>query len=253
MKRQTAFTAGIFLSALAGFAFAKAPEIDSALVDEMVAQVLRQSDQHDEQSHKPDGQEIRKDIVRRLQTLELLKNEALKAGLDKDAGVQNRFKIAQSAFYAEEYVRFLERSTEVSDAELRRFYDAQTRMIKLQHVSFETEKAAVDAQQLLLKGLPFDKLAERFPDQAPAFEDFVTPQQLPEPLASTLADMERGDVTHKPLQVENRYYLFKISEVQRNPEAKPLDEIRTQVVQELKQIKTRKQIDNLLESNGLKP
>ncbi len=108
--------AAVIAAMLAGFAAAKAPEIDPALVDTLVAQIMQQADRHAEQSQKPDGQAIRNDAVRRLQTLEVLKNRALKEGLDKDKDVQNRFKIAEASFYAEEYVRFPERSETVSKA-----------------------------------------------------------------------------------------------------------------------------------------
>lgn len=130
--KQKKTAAAVIAAMLAGFAAAKAPEIDPALVDTLVAQIMQQADRHAEQSQKPDGQAIRNDAVRRLQTLEVLKNRALKEGLDKDKDVQNRFKIAEASFYAEEYVRFLERSETVSESALRQFYERQIRMIKLQ-------------------------------------------------------------------------------------------------------------------------
>ena len=91
IKPKTAVLAILALSTI-GLATAKAPDIDPARIDSMVAEVLRQADQHPNQTAKPDGQAIRKDVVTRLQTLEILKNEAIKAGLDKDAEVQNQFQ-----------------------------------------------------------------------------------------------------------------------------------------------------------------
>ena len=124
IKPKTAVLAILALSTV-GLATAKAPEIDPARIDSMVAEVLRQADQHPNQTAKPDGQAIRKDVVTRLQTLEILKNEAIKAGLDKDAEVQNQFKNVEAEFYANQYAAYLERQTAVDDAELRRFYDQQ--------------------------------------------------------------------------------------------------------------------------------
>ncbi len=168
--KQKKTAAAVIAAMLAGFAAAKAPEIDPALVDTLVAQIMQQADRHAEQSQKPDGQAIRNDAVRRLQTLEVLKNRALKEGLDKDKDVQNRFKIAEASFYAEEYVRFLERSETVSESALRQFYERQIRMIKLQQVSFATEEEARQAQQLLLKGLSFEGLMKRYPNDEQAFD-----------------------------------------------------------------------------------
>lgn len=199
--KQKKTAAAVIAAMLAGFAAAKAPEIDPALVDTLVAQIMQQADRHAEQSQKPDGQAIRNDAVRRLQTLEVLKNRALKEGLDKDKDVQNRFKIAEASFYAEEYVRFLERSETVSESALRQFYERQIRMIKLQQVSFATEEEARQAQQLLLKGLSFEGLMKRYPNDEQAFDGFIMAQQLPEPLASQFAAMNRGDVTRDPVKL----------------------------------------------------
>ena len=72
IKPKTAVLAILALSTVS-LATAKAPEIDPARIDSMVAEVLRQADQHPNQTAKPDGQAIRKDVVKRLQTLEILK------------------------------------------------------------------------------------------------------------------------------------------------------------------------------------
>ena len=85
-----------------------------------------------------------------------LKNEAIKAGLDKDAEVQNQFKNVEAEFYANQYAAYLERQTVVDDAELRRFYDQQTRVIKLQQVNFassrrSTRRARTAAQRLVIR------------------------------------------------------------------------------------------------------
>ena len=72
IKPKTAVLAILALSTVS-LATAKAPDIDPARIDSMVAEVLRQADQHPNQTAKPDGQAIRKDVVTRLQTLEILK------------------------------------------------------------------------------------------------------------------------------------------------------------------------------------
>ena len=85
IKPKTAVLAILALSTV-GLATAKAPEIDPARIDSMVAEVLRQADQHPNQTAKPDGQAIRKDVVTRLQTLEILKNEAINGWFGQRCG-----------------------------------------------------------------------------------------------------------------------------------------------------------------------
>ena len=252
IKPKTAVLAILTLSTV-GLATAKAPEIDPARIDSMVAEVLRQADQHPNQTAKPDGQAIRKDVVTRLQTLEILKNEAIKAGLDKDAEVQNQFKNVEAEFYANQYAAYLERQTAVDDAELRHFYDQQTRIIKLQQVSFASADEVRAAQELLLKGLSFEELMKRYPNPEQEFDGFISPQQLPPQLATAFANMNRGDVTHEPVVIGNRFYLFKLSAVERDPKAKPFELVRNQLAQAVKRQKVNNQIERILKENGINP
>lgn len=250
MKHQTAF-AGIVAAAAAGFAIANAPEIPAARIDSMVKEVLRQADQNPNQTSKPDGAAIRKDVVRRLQTFEVLKNEALKAGLDKDPEVRNQFKTMEAQFYANQYAQYLERETTVDDNDVHTIYEQQTRMIKLQQVRFDSEQAARAAQDLLRKGLSFEELMKRYPNAEQTFNEFIMPQQLPPYMAEIIEPMNRGDVTREPVKLEDKFYLFKLSAVQRNPEAQPFELVRNQLVQQAKQQKVRRQIDELLKANGI--
>lgn len=254
MKRTPFAAAALLAAAVGGFAVAaQAPEIDSARVDSMVTQVLQQADQNPQQTQKPDGKAIRQDIITRLQTFEILKNEALKAGLDKDPEVRNRFKNMEAQFYAGQYAEYLERNTEVTDSELRQIYDQQTRMIKLQQVSFASDAEARSAQELLLKGLSFDELMKRYPNPEQAFDGFIMPQQLPPDLAAAIEPLNRGDVTRTPLKLQGKFYLFKLNAVERNPEAQPFELVRHQVAQQAKQQKVRRQIEQLLKANGVNP
>ena len=146
MNKHTTL-AGALALALAGFALAQAPQIDKGRIDSMVAQVLKQADADPNTSHQPDGAQIRREVTLQLQSLEVLKNEAFKAGLDKKPEVQNQLKNVEAQFYAAQYVNHLENSTEVNEAEVRAAYEQQTRIIKLQQVQFDSAQAALEAQQ----------------------------------------------------------------------------------------------------------
>ena len=50
---------------------------------------------------------IRKDVIDTFADFRSLKNEAIKAGLDKDAEVQNQFKNVEAEFYANQYAAYL--------------------------------------------------------------------------------------------------------------------------------------------------
>lgn len=65
--------------------------------------------------------------------------------------------------------------------------------------------------------------------------------------------MNRGDVTHEPIQMENRFYLFKLSAVERNPNAEPFELVRNQLAQAVKRQKVENQIERILKENGINP
>ncbi|CNS35178.1 putative peptidyl-prolyl isomerasen [Neisseria gonorrhoeae] len=65
--------------------------------------------------------------------------------------------------------------------------------------------------------------------------------------------MNRGDVTRNPVKLGERYYLFKLGAVGKNPDAQPFELVRNQLEQGLRQEKARLKIDALLEENGVKP
>lgn len=252
MKPQTAVI-GTLAMLLASWVAAKAPDIDPARIDSIVKEVLQQADQNPNQTQKPDGAAIRKDVLIRLQTLEILKSEALKVGLDKDPEVQNQFKNMEASFYADQYTRYLERQAVVSDSELRRFYEQQTRMIKLQQVSFNSPEQARSAQDLLRKGLSFEELMKRYPNPEQTFNHFIMPQQLPPVLGRMIEQMNRGDVSHEPVALDGKFYLFKLSAVEHNPDAQPFELVRHQIEQQAKQQKVGRQINQILENNGIRP
>ena len=109
MKYQTA-AAVIMATAVAGFAVAKAPDIDPARIDSEVARILKQAEQRPESKQQPDGKAIRQEVVKHLQSIEILKNAALKAGLDKDPEVRNQFLTMEAEFYAAQYADYLKRT-----------------------------------------------------------------------------------------------------------------------------------------------
>ena len=250
MKYPAAVLAAVFMTAAAA---APAPEIEPARVDAAVARILQEGDLHDNQTAQPDGKALRAEVLRRLQTLEILKNAAFKAGLDKDPQVQSEWKTAEAEFYAGRYVRHLEDAADIDEAQLKRFYDRQTRMIQLHQVGFATREEADAALSLLRKGLSFDELMKRFPNPDQRFDGFVMQNDLSPAVAPVLGDMVRGEVTHEPVAIDGRFFLFKINAVQRNPEAQPFELVRSQIARQLKQEKAQAAVIRLLEENGIKP
>lgn len=253
MKLKHSALSGTLALVLAGVALAaQAPQIDSGRIDSMVNQVLKQVKNNPQAAQQQDGKLIRENVIKQLQSFEILKNEAIKIGLDKDSDIQNQLKNLEAEFYANQYIAHLERSTEVSEADIYRAYQEQTRMVQIQQVHFDSEAQAREAQALLLKGLSFEQLMQRYPNPEQDFKDFVSPQQLAPEIGQTVAQMTRGEVSRDPLMFNGKYYLLKVSADERNPNAPPYAEAKQQIEQQVKRQRVQEKITSILNANGLK-
>ncbi len=241
----------LLTTAVLGTAVAQAPQIDAARIDSMVANAIKQAEQNPQMQGQVNGAEIRKEVTKQLQTFEILKAEALKAGVDKDAEVQNQLKNLEAQFYAAKYAEHLEKTISIDEADIRSLYDANTRTVKIQQVNFKTAAEAKAAQDLLLKGLSFDELIKRYPGEEPQLGDFVHPQQLPPQFANVISSMVRGEVTHEPVSFNGKFYLIKLSAEQRDPKVQPYEQVKDSLIQQAKQKKVSDQILKLLKDNGI--
>lgn len=250
MKTKAILTA---LTLTIATAAAAAPEIDKARIDNMAAMMLKQAEQSPQMQGQPvNGEEIRKMATQRLQIMEVLKNEAIKAGLDKDAQVQLQLQNLQAEVYSEAYTDYLVKKTEVGDADARRFYDQNARTVQIQQIAFDTDAEARAAQELLLKGLSFEELMKRHPEQSQGSNnEFASPRQLDPQLGQIISGMKRGDVTRQPVRIGNKFVLIKLAAESRDPQVPPFEQIKTQLIEQVKQQKVQEQITQILKNNGI--
>ena len=111
---------------------------------------------------------------------------------------------------------------------------------------------ALAAQQLLLKGLSFEKLMERHPNPAQAqLAKPVALAELPPELAAAAAPMQRGEISRKPVPFQGGFYLLKIAAVEQAADAPPFDQLKDQIAALLKQRKTQEKIAALLKEHGI--
>ena len=234
MKHKPLLT--LIALAAAGIAAAAAPKIDGARIDVLLKQMTEMAP---EGAGEPPA-DIRAQIEKSLAADEILKAEALKAGLDKQPEVRARWQNAEARFYADQYADHLAATVTVDDA------------VKLQQVGFPTEAEALAAQQLLLKGLSFEKLMERHPNPAQAqLAKPVALAELPPELAAAAAPMQRGEISRKPVPFQGGFYLLKIAAVEQAADAPPFDQLKDQIAALLKQRKTQEKIAALLKEHGI--
>lgn len=244
MNRKPLFAAILLF---AGLASAAPPKIEPARVDSMVRQLNRQSGLP---ADTPVPEEARRQVEMELQAAEVLKTAALHAALDEDAGVRLQHRNAEARFYADRYADYLMDSASVNALDLHQAYDSFTRLVRLQQIRFDTEIEAMQAQRLLLKGLSFEQLAARYSGGQVSTKK-MTLKEMPPEIAQTVALMQRGEVSRKPVKFEGGYYLFKVAATERMENAPGIGQVKPQLLQTVKRQKAEAKIRSLLQANGV--
>ncbi len=252
-KRMTALA--VTAAMAAGWAIAaEAPQIPEERVNLLVKQFEQQQQQAQTQPGMPapDQAELRKYALNQLQSMEVLKNAAVNAGLDKDSAFQAGLANAQTEFYANAYVDHLNTTLTVSDADIRQLYDSLASQIKLQHVKFADEATANQALDLLRKGMSFEELMKRYPTDNSVQDAWMSAQQLPPEINEVVQGMSRGQM--KPVRLaDGNFFIFKLAGSRIDPEAPPFSQAKDMLAEQTKQQRVQEEIIKLLREHGVEP
>ncbi len=232
---------------------AQAPVIDAARVAAAMKQYETQMQQAGRPIDPKQQQQLQQDITKSLQGAEVLKAEALKAGLDKQDSVQSEWKNLEAQFYAQQYVNHLKSNVQVSDADLLKLYQHMGREIKLQQAAFPNAAEAEKALALLKKGMSFEQLTKQLKDQPQSPQDWINPQAFPPEIGQVINSMEKGQITGFPVAFGGAYYLFRLADVQQSKEMPPFAQIKPQLLEQAKEQQVQMQIQKILQEAGIQP
>ncbi|WP_037586217.1 peptidylprolyl isomerase [Stenoxybacter acetivorans] len=238
---------------VAGLAFADAPTVSpervNVLLKEMQAKVQMQK-MYQPDEPVPSNEELTKEATRQLQTVDVLKAEALKAGLDKKAETLAALENLQAQFYASEYVAYLQSKIEVDEADVRQRYDFLTREVKLLVIEFPDKAAGESGLGKLKKGMAFETLLKQVNPDAPT-DVWITPRDLPPPITHLASQLNVGQITGQVIDLDGRYYLLKLAGTRPGRKAPSFAEVKGQVAAQIKEEKAQEEIAALLKQNGI--
>jgi peptidyl-prolyl cis-trans isomerase C len=176
-------------------------------------------------------------IIDNLVGLQLLTDEAIKKGLDKDATVQAELDVQRINVLAGAALRDLLHSHTFTDEELKKEYEravsaAPQKEYKASHILVKTQDEAQDVIQQLEKGKSFADLAKEKSTDTSAQQGgdlgWFVPQQMVEPFAQAVQKLEKGSYTKTPVQTEYGWHVIKLEDIRAN-EAPPFDSVKGQV------------------------
>lgn len=186
----------------------------------------------------PDSPQVRANILSQTVTLEVLSQEAVKKGLDKQPDVADKvtqeMELARQSVLAKALVKDYMNNHPVSEDALKKEYDgikADPRMTqyKIAHIVVKTEKEAKVIAAKLKKGGDFAALAkEKSLDQASAEQGgelgWLTANGLPPDFAKAMTELKKKGQISAPVEAGGAWHVLKLLDTRVMPfeEAKPM-------------------------------
>jgi peptidyl-prolyl cis-trans isomerase C len=203
---------------------------------------------------QPDSPEMRKGIRDALINQEVVAQEALKRGLDKQQHVAARIELDRQSALVNAFFEDYMKKNPVTDDMLRKEYERikpeiPAKEYKVRHILVEKEDEAKNLIAQIRKGGSFEKLAaehSRDPgskarggdlDWAPA-ENYV------KPFAEAVTRLKKGTMTDAPVRTDFGYHIIRVED-ERASKIPSFDEAKQQIQQMVQNQMVQKAIADL--------
>jgi len=219
--------------------------------------LARQATSHGQQQDTP---ELRKAIRDRLIDFEVVSQEAVSKGLDKNPDIAARLDMQRQQALVDAYAQDYIKNHPISEDALKQEYErikaglANQKEYKVRHILSKTEEDAKKIIEQLKSGKGFEKLAKEkstdagtkaqggylgdwLPENAP-------PSQVPAAFTDAVKKLKKGEYTQTPVQTPFGWHVIRVDDVR--PVTVPsYDAIKAQLQQGLQNAGLRKAVDDL--------
>ncbi|MDD5335461.1 MAG: peptidylprolyl isomerase [Rhodoferax sp.] len=206
-------------------------------------------------SGKPDSPETRAAIIDQLAMQMVIAEAAVKKGLDKSPEVTERLEMVRQSVLANAYVQDYIKTNPVSDDAVKAEYERIKATItgseyKARHILVDKEADAKDIIAKLKKDAgAFAKLAmEKSKDTGSKAAGgdlgwFDLSRMVPE-FGAAVSKLEKGKFTLEPVKSQFGYHVILLED-SKPIEAPPLEQVKSNLSQQLQQQNLKKQLDDL--------
>jgi peptidyl-prolyl cis-trans isomerase C len=193
---------------------------------------------------QPDSPETRKTLRDDLITEEVIAQEALKKGLDKDPDFVTQLEMARQTALVRAYQVDYIKSHPVNDDELRKEYEAVKAQMgdkeyKAHHVLVGSEAEAKDIIAKIKKGAKLEKIAQEKSldtgSKAKGGElEWSPAASYVQPFGEALTKLTKGQLTDQPVHTNFGYHVIRLDDV-RPLKVPPFEEIKQNLAQRVLQ------------------
>jgi peptidyl-prolyl cis-trans isomerase C len=217
--------------------------IPSSRADAVVKQVVAQGQQ-------PDSPQLRDAVKKDLISREVLMQEAVKQGYDKNADVKAQLENARQAIVINALARDYVAKNPVKDADIKAEYDkfkaqAGDKEYHVRHILFATDAEAKAAIVKLKGGAKFEDLAKQSKDQGTANNGGDLDWAVPSSFSDAFVKLQKGAITDTPVQTANGFHVIKLDDT-RAAKIPTLEEVKPQISESLQQRKLQAYQDEMV-------
>lgn len=202
----------------------------------------------------------RQAVLNELISAELLRQEAVKIGVDKLKDVSLEIEHQKNAVLARAVLREAFKNTSVTDDDIKKEYQLQIEQMPekeyhLRNILVESEKDANEIiAQLGDKKSDFSEIAKARSKDGSAKSGgdagWFGLNSLSPPIKEAVSALKAGGVTPTPVHTETGYHILKLDEI-RTVKKPDLDEIRPKLAEIVTQKRVRGYIDELAKKNKI--
>jgi peptidyl-prolyl cis-trans isomerase C len=193
---------------------------------------------------QPDSPDLRKAVREDLINLELLMQEAKKAGIDKNPEVVQQSELAQQSVLVSAYLQDYAKSHQIGEDQLKLEYDKLKVTLgkseyNVRHILVETEDEAKAIISQLGKKGKFDKIAKAKSKDAGSAEKggslgWAVPSNFVPPFASAMLSLKKGEYSKEPVKSQFGWHIIKLDDT-RDLKIPSFEELKPQIQQRLQQ------------------
>lgn len=212
--------------------------IPSSRAEAVVKQVVAQGQQ-------PDTPQLRDMVKKDLIAREVMMQEAIKRGFDKDATVKAQLENVRQSLVVNALAKDYMAKNPISEAEMKAEYDrfkaqAGDKEYHVRHILLETDAEAKAVIAKLKAGSKFEDLAKTSKDAGTANNggdlDWATPTSFPKPFSDAFINLKKGEVASAPVQTPNGFHVIKLDDT-RAAKLPTFEEVKPQIAEAMAQKK----------------
>ncbi len=203
---------------------------------------------------QPDSQQLRNNIKDVLINQEIIAQEALKKGVDKNPDVAAQIELNRQEILVNAYLQDYVRNHPVTDDAIKKEYEhfktqVGTKEYKARHILVEKEDEAKDVIAQIKKGASFEKLAaERSKDTGTKDRggdlDWNVPANYVKAFGDALGKLKKGQMTDAPVQSNFGWHVIRLDD-ERAFKAPTLDDIKPNLQRKMQQQMVQKAVADL--------